>query len=719
MALATRDDFPHFFLSPFVESNPLWGRRRLLVEFQAMLLMANRFGGHRARNPRAGQHHSTQRSKSAMGFGLPTREISLILVGRHTSMKLSRMICPAWLLIGLVVLGGAHAQTSGPHLQGSALLKSDLMFVGAHPDDETGVASTLAYHARGLGMVVACVYATRGEGGGNMVGTHSGPALGALREVELRDCLNELGVRHLYFLDELDWAYTESLQATLTKWGREDVLEKLVRAYRLFRPEVILAMNPAPNPGQHGHHQAAGLLAIEAFNAAADPSRFPQHISHEGLDVWRAKRLFFGGVGPSAITLPTDKPMANGLLPGDIAGSALSRHRSQGFGGFVNSPWLRRPQSFLLIQSSSAPIPPSASDLFAGLGEGAPRTPHASTGASAPATALSLAFVPRPAIVRYRDWMESQALGHIATSYPVDLPCVVGRTNEIRLELSNPTSEKAVGPVRVIPPTNWKVAPETIEVEIDAGATRQVVIVVTPPAGARRDEELVAAFGGLQAKCVLHPVPIAHISRLRVGERSDPSSASLKSIPIDPTLLVQGKVEGAADSSGSFSVAMAVEALYVRVEVKDDHVVSNVEPNDIKGHWRSDSVEICIDPVGGAEDTMGAFKLGIFPFDTTGKVRGARDADANPGPIERSAPGTKIRSQRTVDGYLVEATIPLEIVGLGRPEKGREIGFNVIIYDGDKTDAAPGENINKSRLAWSPRPGVQGRPEDWGRLIFD
>ena len=28
--------------------------------------------------------------------------------------------------------------------RGAALLKTDLMFVGAHPDDETGVAATLA-----------------------------------------------------------------------------------------------------------------------------------------------------------------------------------------------------------------------------------------------------------------------------------------------------------------------------------------------------------------------------------------------------------------------------------------------------------------------------------------------------------------------------------------------------------------------------------------------
>ena len=59
------------------------------------------------------------------------------------------------------------------------------------------------------------------------------------------------------------------------------------------------------------------------------------------------------------------------------------------------------------------------------------------------------------------------------------------------------------------------------------------------------------------------------------------------------------------------------------IEVEDDRVVSNIASNDIKGHWRSDSVELCVDPVGGTEHTMGAFKLGIFPFDATGVVRAA------------------------------------------------------------------------------------------------
>jgi LmbE family N-acetylglucosaminyl deacetylase len=167
--------------------------------------------------------------------------------------------------------------------QGAQLLKTDIMGIFAHPDDETGVAAALAFYALGRTSVVANVYCTRGEGGGNMVGTQSGAALGALREAELHDCLSTLGIRYCYFLDQLDWAYTESLAATLDKWGKEQTLEKLVRLVRALRPEVIVTMNPAPTPGQHGHHQAAGVLATEAFTAAADPNRYSLQLTKEGL----------------------------------------------------------------------------------------------------------------------------------------------------------------------------------------------------------------------------------------------------------------------------------------------------------------------------------------------------------------------------------------------------------------------------------------------------
>ena len=57
------------------------------------------------------------------------------------------------------------------------------------------MAATLAYYALGRTSVVVNVYGTRGEGGGNMVGTQWGASLGVLRETELRECLATLGVR--------------------------------------------------------------------------------------------------------------------------------------------------------------------------------------------------------------------------------------------------------------------------------------------------------------------------------------------------------------------------------------------------------------------------------------------------------------------------------------------------------------------------------------------
>ena len=250
-------------------------------------------------------------------------------------------------------ISSALAQPSSVNpKQGAALLKTDIMGVFAHPDDETGMAATLARYALGQTSVVANVYCTRGEGGGNMVGTQSGAALGALREAELRDCLTTLGVRYAYFLDQLDWAYTESIAATLEKWGKEQTLERLVHFVRALRPEIIVTMNPAPTPGQHGHHQAAALLATEAFSAAADPKRFPHQLTKEGLSIWQPRKLFFsGGSGEIIATIPVNEPLANARTPGQIAAAALANHRSQAFGNIGNSPWMQRPQRFTLVKS--------------------------------------------------------------------------------------------------------------------------------------------------------------------------------------------------------------------------------------------------------------------------------------------------------------------------------------------------------------------------------
>src|SRR5205807_10616751 len=91
---------------------------------------------------------------------------------------------------------GDATNADAPTLQ---MLKTDLLVITAHPDDESMMGPTMARYAD-EGKVVALVTCTHGEGGGNGTGREGGPALGVVREAELRKCLGILGVRHLYFL---------------------------------------------------------------------------------------------------------------------------------------------------------------------------------------------------------------------------------------------------------------------------------------------------------------------------------------------------------------------------------------------------------------------------------------------------------------------------------------------------------------------------------------
>jgi LmbE family N-acetylglucosaminyl deacetylase len=595
-------------------------------------------------------------------------------------------------------------------LQGAALLKSDLMFVGAHPDEETGIAAVLARYA-GQGKAVAAVYCTRGEGGGNMVGTQAGAALGILREAELRDCLETLGVKRVYFLDEEDFFYTESLAATLEKWGPEDVLGKLVRVVRSLRPDVIVTMNPAPSPGQHGHHQSAGVLATEAFAAAADPTRFPEQLEREGLETWQVRKLYYSGSAEPNVKIRTDEPLPNGKIPAELAAQALVHHRSQAFGNFGNSPWLRRPSSFVLAKTALEVKLPEI-DLLDSVA--APLNSEAQAKIEPAAQRPLFEFVPRSAITRFKKWARENGVAHTASAFTGDIPILgLPRPQEVVLRTSAAFSGRIEGNLS---DPGWQLSGPTRKLIGSDVAEYTFRVLPEVPAGPPwKDVKFIAradpTSGDLQDSITLHFVPV-----LNVHGRKGQDDVS--DIAIPASNVFQGRVEGEKDLSASFSVQYDTKGLAVSVSVTDDQIVSNIAPNDIKGHWRSDSVEICIDPHPGSEHTLNTFKLGIFPFDSAGNVRAARDADANQGPIERTAPDVKLHSERTRGGYMVRAEIPWKYIG-AKPRRGTMLGFDIIVYDGDKIDAAPGENINKARIAWSPRPGVNGRPEDWGRIVLE
>jgi LmbE family N-acetylglucosaminyl deacetylase len=134
------------------------------------------------------------------------------------------------------------------------------------------------------------------------MGRERGPSLGLVREMELRHAMVQLGVQNVWFLDGKDTPSQDVLQS-LANWHHGTVLEEVVRLVRLTRPSVILTWMPGFFIGEnHGDHQGSGVVAVEAFETAGDPSVFPSQLAQprkvnetllEGLQPWQPQKLYF------------------------------------------------------------------------------------------------------------------------------------------------------------------------------------------------------------------------------------------------------------------------------------------------------------------------------------------------------------------------------------------------------------------------------------------
>ncbi len=152
------------------------------------------------------------------------------------------------------------------------------------------------------GKRVAVAYGTRGSSGANEAGAEQATALGDVREIEARRANAVLGIDKVWFLGGKDTASQDVLQS-LANWDHGVALENLVRIVRLTRPEVILTFLPGTFIGEdHGDHQAAGVLATEAFDLAGDPTVFPEQVSAplrrlepylENLRPWQTKKIYY------------------------------------------------------------------------------------------------------------------------------------------------------------------------------------------------------------------------------------------------------------------------------------------------------------------------------------------------------------------------------------------------------------------------------------------
>jgi LmbE family N-acetylglucosaminyl deacetylase len=226
----------------------------------------------------------------------------------------------------------------------------NFMMTTAHPDDENN--AMLAFYAHGNGFRTSLVAATRGEGGQNEIGPELFEALAVLRTEELLAAHRYDGAEQ-YFTRAVDFGYSFSVDETLEKWGKQEILGDYVRMIRTIRPDVIVGF-VFEGAGGGQHHQTSSRLSAEAFRAAADPKAFPEQIEKEGLRPWQAKKFYYtaGGPGPSAPGQPADAAKTSvlaftqgeaydpvlGRTYAEVGAEGRSMHKCQGMSQLLPLP---------------------------------------------------------------------------------------------------------------------------------------------------------------------------------------------------------------------------------------------------------------------------------------------------------------------------------------------------------------------------------------------
>lgn len=256
------------------------------------------------------------------------------------TMKLNSILFFLLLIVSFVkpIHSQNNSLNSSEIIQGLKKLNTigSVLYVAAHPDDEN--TRLLGYLANEKKLRTGYLSLTRGDGGQNLIGKEQGELLGLIRTQELLAARRTDGAEQ-FFTRANDFGYSKTPEETFSFWNKDSILSDVVLTIRRFKPDVIICRFPTTGEGGHGHHTASAMLALEAFDAAADPKRFPEQLNQ--VQTWQAKRIFWNtfNFGTTNTTSPdqlkVDVGLFNPLLGksyGEISAESRSCHKSQGFG---------------------------------------------------------------------------------------------------------------------------------------------------------------------------------------------------------------------------------------------------------------------------------------------------------------------------------------------------------------------------------------------------
>ncbi len=381
---------------------------------------------------------------------------------------LNRFLAPASLLVvSLLPAAAQGVPQGGPGMGGLTHLAQQRRFaeahdrrvlvIGAHPDDEdTDLITALT---RGQGVETAYLSLTRGEGGQNLIGNELGAALGIVRTEEL------LAARRIdggtqFFTRAFDFGFSKTAAETFEQWPRDTLVKDIVRVIRRFRPHVIVSVWSGTERDGHGHHQVSGMVALDAFRAAGDSTRFDDLVLDEGLQPWTPLKFYRRSAGVNDPVVHFDAGAidpATGNSLHQIAMRSRSQHRSQDMGRYEDLGTYTTRVS-LVERAPGVPVVPDDS-LFSGI-----------------------TTAPRNRYNRWANDLRFAELGLIVDAWVDDAEVTVGQTVPVTLVIWNTGTDTVAVGAGLGQSIDWEIGSSTCQstsVPIPPGELRRCVVEAT------------------------------------------------------------------------------------------------------------------------------------------------------------------------------------------------------------------------------------------------
>lgn len=183
----------------------------------------------------------------------------------------------------------------------AAMSRLHAMFVHAHPDDESSKgAATMARYAK-EGYRVSVVTLTDGSAGDILNPAMDRPGvldrMIEVRREELDRALEILGVTDHFEFGYRDSGYVEGFEGdgsllpadSFYNAPLDEATGKLVAIIRETKPDVLVTY-PEDGGYPHPDHIRCHDVSIAAFDAAADPSTYP-----DTGEAWQVRKLYYVG----------------------------------------------------------------------------------------------------------------------------------------------------------------------------------------------------------------------------------------------------------------------------------------------------------------------------------------------------------------------------------------------------------------------------------------